>query len=59
MTHKERDLLTETVFNELRTTEDRANFLLLIQSYKDELTELIFERQNLIHQIINEDTNLK
>lgn len=59
MTHKERELLTETIFNELRTTEDRANFLLLIQSYKDELTELIFERQNLIHQIINEDTNLK
>jgi hypothetical protein len=47
----DRKEMCEKLFEQLRTSESRADLLLLIQSYEDEITELIFERQNLIHQI--------
>lgn len=31
---------TESLFDKLQTSEDRAMFLLLIQSYKDEISDL-------------------
>ena len=40
--HKEltRKRTIESIFNKLKTSEDRAMFLLLIQSYKDEISDL-------------------
>lgn len=38
-----RKKLTEEVFTSLKSAEDRAKFLLLIQTYKDEIEDLYNE----------------
>lgn len=51
MTNKERSDLKQKIFEKLHTTENRTDFLLLTQAYEDEIIDLIFERQNLIHEL--------
>jgi hypothetical protein len=51
MTIKERTELVEKIFSNLHNTQTRADFLLLLQSFQDEIIELTFETQHLRHEL--------
>lgn len=51
MTIKERNALVEKIFNNLYNTETRTDFVLLLQSFQDEIIDLTFETQNLKHEL--------